>query len=214
MNPQNLNGVSGLTFTATGLAQTARLNASGAGDINNDGIDDLVLGLTGFGQSPFANRGAVFVVYGSRSAFPAVFELADLDPSTGQWAVGVSSRDVLGSALDAAGDVNGDGIDDFIVGAREAGVGGEAYVIFGGDGINSATPGSLITELSGVALRGTVFGDQAGWSVSGAGDENGDGLDDVIVGAPYADPGFAYEGESYLVYGNDPNRIYANGFER
>ena len=101
------------------------------------------------------------------------------------------------------------------MGATGIAVGGGAYVLFGGPGsLGSAAQGSLVSALDGIVLLGTVRTDYAGSSISGAGDVNGDGLADVIIGAPLADPGFSTEGESYVVYGNNPNRIYANGFER
>jgi hypothetical protein len=104
---------------------------------------------------------------------------------------GIDGYDFSGKSVSGAGDINGDGLDDIIIGAYFAdhdgiSVAGESYVVFG------RASGALI-ELSeidldnnsgGFIIKGIEVGDWSGFSVSGAGDVNGDGLDDVIVGAP------------------------------
>jgi Ca2+-binding RTX toxin-like protein len=129
--------------------------------------------------------------------------------------VGDAADDRAGRSVSSAGDVNGDGIDDLIVGAPSVLRGrrrwrgrtplGEAYVIFGRTGATradidlstlSASDG-FVRELVGDA----AYDDWAGFSVSSAGDVNGDGIDDLIVGAPYGDDGGAYAGEAYVIFG-------------
>ncbi|MEO1086483.1 MAG: integrin alpha, partial [Acidobacteriota bacterium] len=127
---------------------------------------------------------------------------------------GIDADDNSGTSVSGAGDVNGDGIDDLIIGADAADPGGdsgagETYVVFGVDGAAGETfPATLdlatLNGTNGFVLEGIDPGDASGFSVSGAGDVNGDGIDDLIVGAFNADPGGdSNAGETYVVFGVD-----------
>ena len=110
---------------------------------------------------------------------------------------GIDSYDQSGSSVSSAGDVNGDGFDDLIIGAPLAspsgnsyGAEGESYVVFGQAGGFSPSidlSSSFLNGSNGFVLNGNT-GDFSGSSVSGAGDINGDGFDDLIIGATGADP--------------------------
>ena len=134
-------------------------------------------------------------------------DLADLSPEQGFTITGVASGDQAGTAVSMVGDVNDDGIDDFIVGARGAdpasGVGaGQSYVIFGKAGGLSDIDLATLTPTQGFKISGGAAGDGAGNSVSDAGDVNGDGIADLLVGAVGADPlGRPGAGETYVIYG-------------
>lgn len=153
------------------------------------------------------------------ASFPPVLPLVSLYPSAG----GDGSRGFVLAAIDvgdhvgtvsAAGDVNGDGIDDVIIGAGDADPGGnleagESYVVFGStEGFPAIVPlMSLYPAGGGDGSRGFVLtgvsaNDRAGWSVSAAGDVNGDGIDDLIIAARGVDAGGNLDtGESYVVFG-------------
>jgi Ca2+-binding RTX toxin-like protein len=197
---------------------------SAAGDVNGDGVGDLLVGARGADPADPGGRfeaGQSYVVFGrDQTGFPAEFELSSLLPANGGNGSdgfvlnGIASSDFSGSSVSAAGDVNGDGIGDLLVGANSAdpdgrGGAGESYVVFGRD--QTAFP--AVFELSSLAagngsagfvLNGIDAGDRSAISVSAAGDVNGDGVDDLIVGARYGDPGGRNSaGESYVVFGRD-----------
>ena len=197
----NLDGSNG--FRLDGAATSA----SNAGDVNGDGFDDVIVG------DPFAdsngkyNSGASFVVFGQASGFSATLDLSSLDGTNGFRLNGVATRDASGKSVSSAGDVNGDGFDDVIIGSPNARLNGispgVSYVVFGkAAGFAAVTNLSSLDGSDGFRLDGVAAGDITGFSVNGAGDVNGDGFDDVIVGAPgnyYADPEIS--GSSYVVFG-------------
>ena len=134
------------------------------------------------------------MIYGEAGANRSTVNLDNLSGSAGFVILGDGADDGLGISVSGAGDINGDGYADIIVGANRADDGGqdagEAYVIFGtGQGFGQTVGGVQTLDLSelnattGFAIRGDFAGDGLGTSVSGAGDINGDGYDDLIVGA-------------------------------
>jgi len=140
------------------------------GDVNGDGLDDVAVGSPfeddGFGGS---SNGLVQVFYGNP---------AGLSTGGPNWFTFGSSGDYLGVSVAGAGDINGDGYADMVAGAHQYQTGnGKALVWYGGPG---GLPGS-----PSVTLLGTRFGDTFGGAVASAGDVNGDGYGDVIVGAPF-----------------------------
>lgn len=193
----NLDTAAGFTITEPYGDDRIGLDVAGIGDFNGDGLDDFIVGSEYFGAA--GNEGAAYIIYGSEQPFGDLFNLRTLDPSEGFKVVGGEYYDGVGTALSAAGDFNGDGLDDVIIGAQsnfEGAFTGEAYVLFGTDQTFSS-PFNLagFDETDGVKLTGFDRGDLFGSKVSSAGDLNQDGFDDVIVGALTADlnsPGAAF----------------------
>ena len=172
-------------------------SVAGAGDVNGDGFDDLIVG------APTANGtyGASYVVFGTAAGFGPSLDLASLDGTNGFRLDGVSP-DYFGTSVSGAGDVNGDGIDDLIIGARnERDDVGAGYVVFGSSaGFGAGLDLAALDGTNGFRVDGIVSGDY-GVAVAGAGDINGDGVGDLIMGI-YADNSLTGRVESYVVFGS------------
>ena len=138
-------------------------SVSGAGDMNQDGYDDMIVGATGNDAGAFLG-GRVYIHFGGKN----------LDRVPEAVFTGDTFARELGVSVSDAGDLNNDGYDDVIVGARGAGIGGEAYAYYGGASINKNPDVTFVPSDTSGAL---------GSSVSSAGDVNGDGYDDIIAGA-------------------------------
>ncbi len=170
------------------------VSVASAGDVNGDGYADVIVGAN-FYDLPEDGEGAAFVFLGSATG------IADGNPATAAAHLQVNLYAQLGTSVAGAGDLNGDGYADVIVGAPAydaAQTGGAAFVFLG-----SAT--GLGTEpfgLPSAALLSDQASSRLGSSVAGAGDVNGDGYADVIVGAFEYDAGLTDEGAAFLFLGN------------
>ncbi len=170
-------GVAGADFLGWSVAP--------AGDVNGDGYADVIAGAP-FNDVVGTNAGAAYVYFGG----PAADAVADLT------LLGAAAGDVFGISVATAGDVNGDGFADLIVGASQNDAGGlnagRAYVYFGGPGADG---------VADLVFTGAAAGDNFGVSVGTAGDVNGDGYDDVIVGASANDAAGVDAGRAYVFFG-------------
>jgi Ca2+-binding RTX toxin-like protein len=175
------------------------LSVSSVGDVNGDGIDDLIVGAPR-GDNGGRDAGEAYVIFGKTTGFSNI-DLSTLSPANGFIIQGERASDWAGFSVSSAGDVNGDGIDDLIVGAPRGGNGGEAYVIFGKTTGFSNIALAALSPADGFTIQGDAAGDNLGWSVSSAGDVNGDGIDDLIVGEPGGNDGGNYAGEAYVIFG-------------
>jgi hypothetical protein len=182
-----------------------------AGDVNGDGFADVIVG-----EKPPSNkirRGASFIVFGKASGFQAKIDLSTLDGTTGFRLNGGEWREGSGYSVAGAGDVTGDGLDDLLIGAPHAYYhsvpgSGSSYVFFGNvSGFAAVKKLSSLDGNDGFRLDGAAAYYQSGYSVAGAGDVNGDGFADIIIGAPWAAFASVDSGSAYVVFGHAPERF-------
>lgn len=201
-NLAELNGDSGFLVIGADAYDQSGFSVSGAGDINGDGIEDFLIG------APYGNSvGQAYVIFGRRGEFPATFNLDDLNGSNGFVLNGADIDERAGISVSSVGDVNGDGFDDFAVGAYYANGGGDnrsgrAYVVFGDGG--SFAPSLNLSSLNGqngFEVTGINSFDLLGRNLSSS-DVNGDGVSDLLLGAPGADGNGTDSGQLYVVLGN------------
>jgi hypothetical protein len=209
-NLSTLNGSNGFAINGIAANDLSGFSVSSAGDVNGDGFDDLIIGARLAGPNGITFAGQSYVVFGSNSGFGAALDLSTLNGSNGFAINGIGANDFSGESVSSAGDVNGDGFDDLIIGARLAdpnGItfAGQSYVVFGSNsGFGAALDLSTLNGSNGFAINGIAAYDLSGFSVSSAGDVNGDGFDDLIIGAVSADPnGITNAGQSYVVFGSN-----------
>ncbi|MEQ9643117.1 MAG: hypothetical protein RIM84_24055 [Alphaproteobacteria bacterium] len=186
------------------LGNTNRVNI--IGDFNDDGIDDFFVGEQS-NDFAFNEGGAGFVVFGGTGLG------SDLNPATAGGVLsifGPKENAFFGTVANGRGDINGDGIDDLLVGAGSAGANGNdsgiAYVIFGSD----TPPDSPLLLADDLGARGYRIVGQDGFATVGytmaiVGDVNGDGFDDFVIGSQTSDDPFNNSGAAILVLGSISN---------
>jgi len=189
-------------------------SAAGAGDVNGDGYDDVIVANPAQ-AAPYEGGGAAWVFLGSPAGIPSGrFDTAAAQLAPDQhWIFicppncGEDYPPALGVSVAGAGDVNGDGFDDVIAGAPGYNYdgltvdSGAAFIYTGSDALYAQTPGQgrVVARLESDQDSARI-----GYSVANAGDVNHDGYDDVIVGAPYYDAGQTNEGAAFVFLGRAP----------
>jgi len=212
-------GNGGFVIKGDNAYDLSGVSVNSGGDINGDGYADLLIGAhgAGSGTASGANTGASYVVFG-RGTMPAgstginLSTIAAGGAGAGGFAI-ISDTPAAfsGHSISSAGDINGDGLMDIIVSAPAADPSvlsqggtnsGLSYVIYGKTSTTAVNLSDVYNNIGGFAIVGDDADQYSGWSVSAAGDINGDGLADLLVGAPGVDNGTKTNtGMSYVIYG-------------
>jgi hypothetical protein len=189
---------SNASFVGEGAEDNAGWRVAGIGDVNGDGVSDIALGAPNDDDGG-NGAGQGYVFFGKSMGWTTNTDLATADVSF----IGEATEDHAGEVIAGAGDANGDGYDDVLISSPAADYGGsgdvgKAYLIFG-----ATTEWATRTSLSNADASwiGEGVSDYAGFSLSGGGDFNNDGYDDVVIGAYSNDEGGTDSGQVYLVYG-------------
>jgi len=213
---QVAQGQGGFVVQGENSRDRAGFSVAGGGDVNGDGFADLIVGARYADAAGNAKpeAGAAYVVFGKAGGLGPAIDLARVAQGQGGFVIqGEDSGDYAGISVASAGDLNGDGFDDLIVGASfAAGAGnaklfaGAAYVVFGkAAGFGAAIDLAAVAQgQGGFVIHGEDAFDFAGGSVAAVGDVNGDGIDDVAIGARTADAagtGESLVGAIYVVFG-------------
>jgi hypothetical protein len=165
------------------------------GDVNQDGFDDFIIGAP-FDDDGEDDGGKVYLFLGRESGWHREMDVETADASF----VGTHANTWVGYTVSAAGDVNGDGLADFLIGSHHhEAVGGRVYLIFGRKEVDWGANFNLYG--ADVIFQGESYGDKAGWSLACAGDVNNDGCSDLLIGAYDNDDGGQGAGKVYLILG-------------
>lgn len=189
------------TFLGTHTNERVGYWLNQAGDVNGDGYDDFLI-ANYHNQTYGYDAGATYLILGKANANWA--KGVSLTQANARF-LGDSKYAALGYHIDGGGDVNGDGLSDFILGAPAGNENGKdrpgsAYIIFGRSAANWGY--NFVPEYSADAsYEGEVDYDQLGKSVAIVGDVNNDGYDDILMGAPFNDGYATNAGKAYLILG-------------
>ena len=181
-------------FVGEALGDDSGQVVAAAGDVDGDGLGDLLIGAPGSSEADYW-AGKTYLLLGATVAVGGVFDLSQADAAS----LGEGPGNESGASVASAGDVDGDGLSDLLVGAFENDDGGlnagKSYLLLAS---SIAAGGTFSLSQADAAWPGEVSGDHSGRSVAPAGDVDGDGFDDLLIGSENNPEGGAEAGKVYL----------------
>jgi FG-GAP repeat/RTX calcium-binding nonapeptide repeat (4 copies) len=196
-------GAGGFVINGQGVSDASGISVASAGDVNGDGLADLVVGAYWSTPAGGSHNGRSYVVFGKTTN--TAVDLSAIAAGTGGFVInGECATDFSGWSVASAGDINGDGLADMIIGEKNGspmglGNAGRSYVVFGKTATTAVDLSAIDASIGGFVINGQCAGDQSAISVASAGDVNGDGLADLIVGGNGAN---SAAGSSYVIFGS------------
>lgn len=209
--PANNEGHTGFRISSYAVEPNLLgFSVSAAGDFNGDGFADFVVSVPGVMDNQMAITGAAYLVLGSATLADFMIEDITSNSANGIFIIGGSSNndgDGAGYVVRSAGDLNGDGYDDILVGAPSviysSNLCGAVYVIYGRDSSTGSFSDIDLNNYFDHVILGKDGNIRIGYSISGIGDFNGDGLDDFMIGSGDVETSYGPStGVVYVIYGN------------
>jgi len=214
VNTRDLDGTNGFELLGETPGDYAGAAVGDAGDLNGDGINDLFISAQRTKSNDFSYAGKTYIIYGSNSPFPPTVLLGKYTEYQGFDIGGTQTLEFSGNSVVGLGDTNGDDIDDLLIGALFSSSNnftrnGAAFVLYGRpDNFPHEFSLSSLTEADGYIIQGKDSYARLGFEVGGGGDFNGDGINDLILGADYGSANTPNApGEAYLIYGIDQSHL-------